>query len=81
MIGEELEMLNMLNNDNVSFAGKFDSQASDLELSTNSHLNIDVKEFNIGDYYEIMQKLKSGDIHINVMATGIVMRTFVKILE
>lgn len=81
MIGEELEMLNMLNNDDVSFAGKFDSQTSDLELSTNSHLNIDVKEFNISDYYEIVQKLKSGDIHINVMSTGIVMRTFVKILE
>ena len=74
-------MLNMLNNDDVSFAGKFDSQTSDLELSTNSHLNIDVKEFNISDYYEIVQKLKSGDIHINVMSTGIVMRTFVKILE
>ena len=74
-------MLNMLNNDDVSFAGKFDSQTSDLELSTNSHLNIDVKEFNIHDYYEIVQKLKTGDIHINVMSTGIVMRTFVKILE
>ena len=81
MIGEELEMLNMLNNDDVSFADKFDSQTSGLELSTNSHLNIDVKEFNISDYYEIVQKLKSGDIHINVMSTGIVMRTFVKILE
>jgi hypothetical protein len=50
-------------------------------MTTNSHMQIDVKEFNLRDYYEIAQKIKSGEILINIHATGIVVRTFVKILE
>lgn len=50
-------------------------------MTTNSHMQIDVKEFNLRDYYEIAQKIKIGEILINIHATGIVVRTFVKILE
>jgi hypothetical protein len=55
VIGEELDMLKMLDDDDASFGSKFSSQmGSELELSTNSHLNIPVKEFNIFDYNEIV---------------------------
>jgi hypothetical protein len=46
-------MLKMLDDDDASF-GKFSSSGSELELTTNSHLNIPVKEFNIYDYNEIV---------------------------
>lgn len=54
VIGEELEMLKMLDNDVFSCGSKFSQSGSELELSTNSHLNIPVKEFNIYDYNEIV---------------------------
>jgi hypothetical protein len=81
VIGDEVEMLKMLDDESVSFTGKVFEKSSDLSLTTNSHLDIDIKPFDINDYYEIVQKLNSAEIHINVMSTGIVVNTFVKILE
>lgn len=37
--------------------------------------------FNIDDYLEITQKIRSGEITINIHSTAIVVRVFVKILE
>ena len=82
VIGDEVEMLKMLDDESVSFTGgKVFEKSAELSLTTNSHLDIDIKPFDLNDYYEIVQKLNSAEIPINVMATGIVVNTFVKILE
>lgn len=82
VIGDEIEMLKMFDDESVLFSGgKVFEKSAELSLSTNSHLNIDIKPFDLNDYYEIVQKLNSSEIQINVMATGIVVNTFVKILE
>jgi hypothetical protein len=57
-IGEELELLRVLDDPDASF-GRFTS-GSDLELSTNSHLHINVKEFNIDDYIQMAERIRSG---------------------
>ena len=53
-----MELLRVLDDPDASF-GKFTS-GSDLELSTNSHLHINVKEFNIDDYIQMAERIRSG---------------------
>jgi hypothetical protein len=50
LIGEETEMLRILDND-VSFKSQYDGiNDSMLSMKNDSHLNIEIKEFNIDDY-------------------------------
>lgn len=50
LIGEETEMLRILEND-ASFKSQFDGlDDSMLSMRNDSHLNVEIKEFNIDDY-------------------------------
>jgi hypothetical protein len=55
-------------------------QEASLDIST-SQINVQIKAFNLNDYSEIMQQIRTGDFKINIKASCIVIRTFVRILE
>ncbi len=81
ILNEELSLLNILNDDNSFIAKSGGPDNTDLNMTTNSHLDINVREFNIYEFLSVVKKIQSGEILINIKSTGIVVRTFVKLLE